>query len=158
MRARAWVLAASLIVSGALASGVVAASGAQAGEPREFVLVPHQNGTLALRTSEILSVWYRQGSPSQLRIVSPALAEAKSLEGEEADALWQTLHDGSLAPRFVFVSHLKGTLGIPRAGIRTAYYAEENGQPTVRLQYTGEASGKTIAGEEAARIWKALTE
>ena len=158
MRAGAWVLAASLIVSGALAGGVAAGSGAQAAEPRDFVLVPHQNGTLALRTSEILSVWYREGSPSQLRIVSPALAEAKSLEGDQADALWQRLHDGPLASSFVFVSHLKGTLGIPRAGIRTAYYAEDGGQPTLRLQYTGEASGKTIAGEEAARIWKTLAE
>jgi hypothetical protein len=155
MRTQALLLVA---VAAATAFGVDAA---RAEEKTTFVVVAHQGGTLALQTSQIRSVWYRpaaDGKASQIRVVSPALVEAKSLEGAEADALWKRFHEGALAQLFVFVSHMDGTLGIPRDQIYTAYRADDAGKATVRLQYEGDPSGKTLSGGEAVRIWKEIAE
>lgn len=159
MRGRASILA--LTVASTLSGVPFAGAPARAAETGQVLVVPHQSGSLALPTARISSVWYRQGAseaPSQLRIASPALTEAKLLTGGDADALWQTVHEGALASRFVFIPHMEGTLGIPRDQIRTAYYSEDGGQATLRLQYEGDPSGKTVAGAEATRIWKALAE
>jgi hypothetical protein len=146
----------ALLLALAIAS---APFGAARAETLDYLVVPHQKGTLALQVAQIRSVWHKAaagGAASQLRINSPALGEAKLLAGDEADALWKTLHDGAAAERFLFVSHMEGTLGIPRDQLHTAYYAEDAGKPTLRLVYEGDPSGKTLAGDEAAQVWKAI--
>ena len=49
-----------------------------------------------------------------------------------------------------------GTLAIPRAQIRSAYYSEDGGAPRLRLMYDGDPSGKTLDGDEAVAAWKTL--
>jgi hypothetical protein len=53
--------------------------GAGPAAPR-FLELPHANGSLALHTAQIASVWYRAataGEPSKIRIISPAESSAK---------------------------------------------------------------------------------
>lgn len=151
----------TLVVAGVPA---IDAAGAQGSEGKmdlpHFVVLPHMGGSLALPSSRISSVWFLPASapePSQIRIVSPALSEAKSLGGSDAEALWATIHDGPLSALFVFTSHMQGTLAIPRAQIHTAFFSEKDGKAQLRLVYEGDPSGKTIGGDEASRIWLALT-
>lgn len=125
----------------------------------QFVVMPHMKGTLALQTSAISSLWYAaagDGRPAQLRVNSPALSEAKVVGGDDADALWATFHDGAMAADFVFVTHMGGTLAIPRAQIRSAYFAEGAGAPRLRLMYDGDPSGTSLEGAEATRVWAEL--
>ena len=125
----------------------------------QFVVMPHMKGSLALQTSSISSLWYvaaGDGRPAQLRVNSPALSEAKTVGGDDADALWATFHDGALAANFVFVTHIGGTLAIPRSQIRSAYYAEDSGAPRLRLMYDGDQGGKSLEGAEATRVWTEL--
>lgn len=49
-----------------------------------------------------------------------------------------------------------GTLAIPRAQVRTAYYSEDTGAPRLRLGYDGDPSGKTVDGDEAATVWDSI--
>jgi hypothetical protein len=150
----------TLIVASLLAGAAPAQAQPGAEDAGRFLVLSHQSGSLALQVSQISSVWYRAAAPekpAQIRISSPALGEAKSLAADDADALWRTIHAG-LASSFVFVAHMDGTLAIPRAQIRTAYYDESGSEPTLRLQYEGDPSGKTLAGDGATRIWKSLAE
>ena len=127
--------------------------------PERFVVVDHMNGHLALAVSEISSAWRREPSGDQtasLRLTSAALSEAKVLVGDAADSLWRTLSEGDLADRFVLVSHLGGTLAVPRDQIRTAFFSDQNGA-RLRLVYAGDPSGKELEGDEALRVWKLLT-
>jgi hypothetical protein len=146
-----------LVIAGALWS----TSAARAQRGPEFIVMPHSTGSLALRTSEIASLWYQAVAgekPSQLRIVSPALSEVKTLAGAEADGLWRSVEAGVLASRFVITPHMDGRLAIPRQQIRTAFYSEPGGQAQLRLVYEGDPSGKTVTGGDATRIWQALNQ
>jgi hypothetical protein len=125
--------------------------------PSEYVVMPHMKGTLALQVSSITGLWYlpaAEGKPAQLRVSSQALVEAKALTGADAESLWAAFRVRDEA--FLFVGHMGGTLAIPRAQVRTAYYSEDTGSPRLRLGYDGDPSGKTLEGEEAATVWKAI--
>ncbi len=122
-----------------------------------FVVVPHMKGQLAIQFASITGVWYLPATDnrvSQLRVLSSALPDAKSLTGAEADALWASLRARGEA--LLLVSHMGGTLAIPRAQLRAAYYSAEGGTPRLRLTYDGDPNGKTVEGEEAATLWKEL--
>jgi hypothetical protein len=124
----------------------------------QFVVMKHLTGTLALGVAEIGSAWYRDGTidqPSVLRLVSPALSEPKTLGGAEGEELWRVLSEGAAAGRFVLLSHQGGTLAVAREQIRTAFRSEDG---RLRVVYDADPSGKTVDGDEAARVWKLLTE
>lgn len=124
-----------------------------------FVVWKHMNGTLALATSEIRGVWFQAafaGKPAQLRVTSPALVEPKTLSGADAEALWSSFHDGALAPLFLFVPHMGGTLGIPRDQVRTLFFSDEGGKTRLRIGYDGDPNGKDLEGDDARAVWKEL--
>ncbi len=126
--------------------------------PSSYVVVPHMKGSLALQVSSITGVWYlptSEGKAAQLRVMSTALAEAKTLTGGDAEQLWTSFR--ARGEEFLFTSHMGGTLAIPRAQIRTAYYSTDTGTPRLRLGYDGDPNGKTIDGDEATTIWNELT-
>jgi hypothetical protein len=151
----------ALVVAGVPGVGAARTQGSEGTmDVPHFVVLPHMGGSLALPSSRISSAWFQQASaekPSQVRIVSSVLSEAKPLAGTEAEAVWATIHDGPLSALFVFTSHMQGTLAIPRAQIHTAFFSEQDGKAQLRLVYEGDPSGKTISGDEASRIWLALT-
>jgi hypothetical protein len=123
-----------------------------------FVVMEHMNGRLALAVSEISGAWRREASgdqPASLRLTSPALSDAKVLTGDAADSLWRSIREGDLAPRFLLVSHMDGTLAIPRDQIRTAFFSSDGGG-RLRLVYAGDPSGKVVEGDEAELVWKQL--
>jgi hypothetical protein len=126
--------------------------------PSDYVVMPHQKGSLALQVSSITGLWYlpaADGKAAQLRVLAPALGDAKTLAGADAEALWGTLH--ARGDAFLFVSHMGGTLGIPRAQVRAAYYATDSGSPRLRLTYDGDPNGKTLEGDEATTVWSDLS-
>jgi hypothetical protein len=125
--------------------------------PSDYVVMPHQKGSLALQVSSITGLWYLpagEGKAAQLRVLSPSLGEAKTLTGADADELWAVFR--ARGQQFLFVSHMGGTLGIPRAQIRAAYYATDTGSPRLRLTYDGDSNGKTVDGDEATTVWNDL--
>jgi hypothetical protein len=126
-------------------------------QPSDYVVMPHQKGSLALQVSSITGVWYLpggEGKSAQLRVLSRSLAEAKTLAGGDAEALWTAFR--ARGAEFLFVSHMGGTLGIPRAQVRAAYYATDTGVPRLRLTYDGDPNGKTVDGDEATTVWNEL--
>ena len=139
---------------------VAASAGAQqedAMQSSDFVVMSHMSGTLALQVAAISSAWFQpaaEGTDAKLRIVSPALSEAKTLVAADAEAMWRVLRVRS--DEFVLVSHMGGTLAIPRGQIRTAYFAEDTGTPRLRLMYDGDPNGKTIDGSEAVDLWQQI--
>ena len=123
----------------------------------EYVVLPHMKGSLGLQVASISGLWYlpaTEEKASRLRVTSPALSEAKSLGGADADTLWDAMR--RRGADFLFTSHMGGTLAIPREQVRTAYYSEESGTPLLRLVFDADPSGKTLEGDEATRIWKEL--
>lgn len=122
----------------------------------DFVVMPHMKGSLALPVSSLTSAWFKpagEETPVTVRVTSQAMSEAKVLSAGDAEAVWLFLKARN---DFIFVSHMAGTLAIPRATIRTAYYSDETGVARLRLTYDGDPSGKTIDGDEADRIWSDL--
>jgi hypothetical protein len=87
-----------------------------------------------------------------VRLNLPA-GDSKTVEGADAQALWTALHDGRAAA-FVWVSHMEGTLGIPVHKIQSAH---KTAGGDVRLNYPGDPQGKTVKGDEAARVWAQLS-
>ncbi len=125
--------------------------------PSPYVLVPHMKGTLALQVSSITGLWYQpagEDKAATLRVLSRALGDAKTLTGADADALWSAFR--TRGGDFLFVSHIGGTLAIPREQVRAAYYAEDTGAPRLRLTYDGDPNGKTLDGDEATTVWNEL--
>lgn len=123
-----------------------------------FVVLSHLNGRLALNAGDIDSAWRNEpsdGDGASVRLTSRSLTEPKTLTGDDAEAFWSLLND-QLEGQFVFVSHLGGTLAIPRRSIRTAFLSEASDQ--LRLVYDGDPSGKVIEGEEALEVFKKLTQ
>ncbi len=123
----------------------------------DFVVVPHMKGSLAIQFASITGVWYlpaSEGKEAQLRISSGALPEAKTLAAAEAETLWTSLR--ARGRELLFASHMGGTLAIPRAQVRAAYYSVDTGVPRLRLTYDGDPSGKTVDGEAATALWKEL--
>ena len=154
MTIRNWLLGAAV----AVVAVVPAANAEQEDTMRStgFVAIPHMKGTLALQVASINGLWYVPGTEDKaalLRVLSPALSEAKTLSGADADALWNVFHGEAAGGDFLFVGHMGGTLAIPRAQIRTAYYSEDTGSPRLRLMYDGDPTGKTLEGDEAVRTW-----
>lgn len=122
-----------------------------------YVVMPHMKGSLALQVSSITGLWYvpaGDDKPAQLRVLSRALTDAKTLGGADAEALWASFR--ARGGEFLFVSHMGGTLAIPREQVRAAYYAEDTGTPRLRLTYDGDPNGKTVDGEEATTVWNEI--
>jgi len=123
----------------------------------DYVVIPHMKGSLALQVSSIAGLWYLPAGDdkaSQLRVLSPVLADAKTLTGADAETLWTSIR--ARGEEFVFVAHMGGNLAIPRAQIRTAYYSVDSGAPRLRLVYDGDPNGKTIDGDEATKVWNEI--
>ncbi|HVT45808.1 MAG TPA: hypothetical protein VMT00_15620 [Thermoanaerobaculia bacterium] len=127
---------------------------------RRFLVVSHMNGSLAINTDRIESIWYRDAfgeKPAVVRIVYEG-ADAKSVEGLEASGLVERLQAADFQRPFVWVSHLGGTLGIPRGAIRTLFYTEASGSAPVRVRIVhGPGSeSKVVEGDEAISLWKSV--
>lgn len=123
----------------------------------DYVVMPHMKGSLALQVSSITGLWYLPGSegkPAQLRVLSRPLSEAKTLTDGDAEQLWASFR--ARGGEFLFVSHMGGTLAIPREQVRTAYYAVDTGAPRLRLTYDGDPNGKTVDGDEATTLWNEI--
>ncbi len=155
MKLTVWLLVAALAV--VIAAPVAAAAEEDTMDSSGYVVMPHMKGSLALQVSSISGAWYvpaSEAKAAQLRLSSPVLGEAKTLSGADADATWAVLRARGA---FLFVAHMGGTLAIPRAQVRTAYYAEDAGTPRLRLVYDGDPNGKTLDGDEAVAVWAELT-
>ncbi len=143
------------IVGFTLLAAAGAAEGGSAVGAADFVVLKHLSGSLAVNVEHVESVFQfkrEDGKPARVRLNLPA-GDSKTVEGAEAEALWTALRDTHGA-RFVWVAHMEGTLGIPVHKIQSAFKAA-NGD--VRLNYPGDPQGKTVSGDEAARVWAHVT-
>lgn len=127
---------------------------ADAEERGGFVTAEHRDGTIAINPKAVLTLFHGSGSgkDAQLRIILDG--GPQTLEGAAADAAWAAFHDGPGAKRFLFVSHLGGTLGIPVRSIQTLYRSGSGSKLSVRIVYDGQE--ETVTGDEAERVWSRL--
>jgi len=155
MRRRIAVLSLAVVVAALMP--VVTVHGEDPVHHPSYVVMPHLEGSLALQVPTITGLWFlpaADAKEAQLRVMSTALSDVKTLTGAAAETHWASL--SARGDEFLLVDHMRGTLAIPRAQIRTAYYAEDSGSPRLRLMYDGDPSGKTVDGDEATRIWAEL--
>jgi len=125
-----------------------------------FVTIEHQGGTLAIAASQISSAWYlpsEDDGQSKVRLVVSALGDARTIEGDAADALWQRFADGDLAEGFVTTPHQGGELAIPRDQIISAFFVVRDDTPRLRLIYTGNPAGLDVVGDDAEALWQRLS-
>jgi hypothetical protein len=154
---RIWSVVLSVVVLGLTMVPLTSAQEEDAVDRSDYVVMPHMKGSLALQVSSVSGLWFQpagDGTPAKLRVLSPALTEAKTLAGADAQAIWASFQ--AREGEFLFVGHMGGTLAIPRAQVRTAYYSEDTGAPRLRLTYDGDPSGKTLDGDEATTVWNEI--
>jgi hypothetical protein len=132
---------------------------AEGNNQQAFMTISHQGGTLALPVRQIQTAFFLAATndqPATLRLTGAAFADGKLLQGAEAETIWTRLAKES-AGRFITMTHLNGQLALPRRAIQSAFLQEVDGKKRLRLVYESDSSPKIMEGEEAERLWSALT-
>lgn len=125
-----------------------------------FFVMDHMGGALAVNMERVVSVFYLPGSadkPARFRM-NLARGADKTVDGPQAEPIWKALREGGFDSDFIWVSHMNGTLGIPVRNIQSVFKKGEGPELSLRINHDGDPQGKTLKGEEAAKVWKRLTE
>ncbi|MFC1849836.1 hypothetical protein ACFL27_06470 [candidate division CSSED10-310 bacterium] len=120
----------------------------------------HMKGMLLINGDRIRSIFYLEhNDPASvfLKIIYDGNLQGKKIKGTKATAVWQSMKKNkSFSERFLWVSHLKGTLGIPFQSIQSFFYTAAVDTTPARLRIIYDADTKVVEGSEAETIWKSL--
>ena len=61
-----------------------------------------------------------------------------------------------MEPQMIVMSHMGGSLAVSLEAVETVFFMEKDGGQRFHLVWDGNPEGKTIQGDEAGEVWKAI--